>query len=203
MCQAAAAGRTSGAPKQSYNNCGVESSRQIINQANKNDPTKSSLTENQLLQTALDNGWASRGHAPDAPQPPPVSPGTPPTYWDGGTWPETRQTILADSGVASTVQTSNLNNLGLATSRGQGVIAILDAHYLWMRPDGTSPTEKGSWHFVTVTGVEYDDNGKVICIIINDTGAGECGRRVPVNTWNKAVNAHPGRALNVTDDPIY
>jgi len=203
MCQAAAAGRTSKTAKQSYDNCGVESSRQIINQVNKNDPTKSSLTEDQLLQTALDNNWAGRGHAPNAPQPPPVPPGTPPTLWDGRTNPASRQAILANSGVASTVQASNLNNLGLATSRGQGVIASLDAHYLWMNPDGTSPVKAGSKHAVTVTGVEYDDNGNATNVIINDTGVGQCGQRVPVNTWNAAVNGYNNPRLNVTNDPIY
>ena len=188
MCQAAAGGRGSGTTQQSYNNCGVESSRQVINQA-----TNSNLTEDQLLQTALDNGWASYDN--------PATPsGTPPVFGDGGTNPSTRQSILINSGIASTVQAGNLENMGLALSQGKGVIASLDAYYLWPPHPDLDP---GALHAVTVTGIEYDDNGDVAHVIINDTGTGECGRRVPVNTWNDAVSGHPAPALNVTDSPIF
>lgn len=180
MCNAAANGRTSGSTQQSYNNCGVESSRQVINQAN-----GTNVTENQLLQSAINQGSANG------------TPGSPPVFANGGTTPATRQQILANSGVASSVQSSNLNNLGLAMSRGQGTIASLDAAPLW----GGS-TAPGSLHAVTVTGVEYDDAGNVKNVIINDTGTGNCGQVVPVATWNAAVGAHPSPALNVTTNPI-
>lgn len=183
MCQAASNGRTSGTTQQSYNNCGVESSRQIINQAN-----GTNVTENQLLQSSINNGWASG------------TPGSPPTFADGGTGAAARQSILGNAGVASTVQASTLDNIGLAMSRGQGTIANLDAAQLW---GGTTPP--GSLHAVTVTGVEYDDAGNVKNVIINDTGAatGNCGSVVPVATWNSAVAAHPNPSLNVTTNPIF
>jgi uncharacterized Zn-binding protein involved in type VI secretion len=181
MCNAAANGRTSNANQQSYNNCGVESSRQVVNQAN-----GTNVTENQLLQNAINNGWAGG------------TPGSPPVFANGGTNPAGRQAILANSGVASSVQSSNLNNLGLGMSRGQGTIASLDAAQLW---GGTTPP--GSLHAVTVTGVEYDDAGNVKNVIINDTGTGNCGQVVPVATWNSAVGAHPSPALNVTTNPIF
>jgi uncharacterized Zn-binding protein involved in type VI secretion len=180
MCNAAAGGRASGTTQQSYNNCGVESSRQVINRAN-----GSNLGENQVLQNAIDNGWASG------------TPGSPPVFADGGTGAAGRQSILANAGVASTVQSSSLGNLGLAMSRGQGTIANLDAAQLW---GGTTPP--GSLHAVTVTGVQYDDAGNVTHVIINDTGTGQCGQSVPVATWNAAVGAHPGPSLNVTNTPI-
>lgn len=182
MCNAAArnSGRTSGSTQQTYNNCGVESSRQIINQAN-----GTAVTENQLLQSAINQGLANG------------TPGSPPTFANGGTNPAGRQQILANNGVASTVQANNLDNLGLAMSRGQGTIASLDAAPLW----GGS-TAPGSLHAVTVTGVEYDDAGNVKNVIINDTGTGNCSQVVPVATWNAAVGAHPSPALNVTNTPI-
>jgi hypothetical protein len=191
MCNAAAGGRTSGTTGQSYNNCGVESSRQVINQAN-----NSNITENQLLQTAIDNGWAGG------------TPGSAPVFENGGTSAAGRMSILGNSGVASTVQPSNLNNMGLALSQGKGVIANVDAHYLWMQPDGSSLAPKGSGHAITVTGIEYNDNGDVTHVIINDTGVGECGQRVPVNDWNEAVNNRVANGLssselNVTDNPIF
>lgn len=180
MCNAAAGGRTSGTTQQTYNNCGVESSRQLINRAN-----NSNVSENQLLQSAINGGQASG------------TPGSPPVFADGGTNPAARQTILANAGVASTVEASNLNNLGLAMSRGQGTIASLDAAPLW---GGTTPP--GSLHAVTVTGVQYDDNGNVTNVIINDTGTGQCGQVIPIATWNAAVGAHPNPRLNVTTDSI-
>jgi len=180
MCQVAAEGRGSGATQQSYENCGVESSRQVINQAN-----NSSITENQLLRTAVDNGWADG------------TPGSPLVEANGGTSSTGRQSILANSGVTSTVQASNTNNIGQALSNGKGVIANVDAGVLWGDPNVSGG------HAITVTGIEYDDNGNATKIIINDTGTGECGREVPIDTWNNAVNAHPNPKLNVTDKPIF
>lgn len=181
MCNSASSGRTSGTTAQSYNNCGVESSRQVINQAN-----SSNITENQLLQSAINQGLAGG------------TPGSPPVFANGGTGAAGRQSILANAGVASTVQASNLNNVGLAMSRGQGTIANLDAAALW---GGTTPP--GSLHAVTVTGVQYDDNGNPTNVIINDTGTGNCGQAVPIATWNAAVNAHPSPGLNVTTNPVF
>lgn len=181
MCNAAASGRASGTTQQSYNNCGVESSRQIINRAN-----GSNLSENQVLQNAINNGWANG------------TPNSPPVFANGGTGAGGRQSILANAGIPSSVQASNLDNLGLAMSRGQGTIANLDAAQLW---GGTTPP--GSLHAVTVTGVEYDDAGNVTNVIINDTGTGICGQSVPIATWNAAVGAHPNPSLNVTHNPIF
>jgi uncharacterized Zn-binding protein involved in type VI secretion len=181
MCNAAAGGRGSGTTQQTYNNCGVESSRQVINRAN-----SSSISENQLLQGAINAGQAGG------------TPGSAPVFADGGTGAAGRQSILASNGVASTVQASSTANMGLALSQGQGVIANLDAAQLW---GGTTPP--GSFHAVTVTGVEYDDAGNVKNVIINDTGTGNCGQVVPVGTWNSAVAAHPNSALNVTTNPIF
>ncbi|MBP7659034.1 MAG: PAAR domain-containing protein, partial [Burkholderiaceae bacterium] len=134
MCNAAAGGRTSGATSQTYNNCGVESSRQVINQAN-----GTAVTENGLLTSAINSGQANG------------TPGTAPVFADGGTGAAGRQQILANNGVASTVETSNHDSLGLAASRGNGTIANLDAAVLW-----GAPTPPGSLHAVTVTGVQYD-----------------------------------------------
>jgi hypothetical protein len=181
MCQAAASGRNSGTTQQSYNNCGVESSRQLINQAN-----GSNLTENGLLTNAINNGWANG------------TPGVAPVFANGGTVPATRQAILAANGVPSTVMPTTPNNLGLAMSRGQGVIVSMDAAPLW----GGS-TAPGSLHAVTVTGVEYDDAGNRTAVYINDTGTGQCGQRVPASTFDQATGAHPNSQLNVTNNPIW
>lgn len=188
MCNAAAGGRTSNTTQQTYNNCGVESSRQVINQAN-----GTAVTENALLTSAINSGLAGG------------TPGTAPVFADGGTGAAGRQQILANNGVASTVETSNHDNLGLAASRGNGTIANLDAAVLWnaTAAPGTPPTPPGALHAITVTGVQYDDAGNVTNVIINDTGTGNCGQVVPVATWDAAVAAHPNPGLNVTSNPIY
>jgi uncharacterized Zn-binding protein involved in type VI secretion len=181
MCNAAANGRTSGTTQQSYNNCGVESSRQVINQA-----TGGGLTEDGLLQSAINAGNANG------------TPGSPPVFADGGTGPAGRQAILAANGVPSTVATTTAENLGVALGRGQGVIASVDAAKLW-----GPPTPAGSLHAITVTGVEYDDAGNRTKVIINDTGTGQCGQEVDPATFDQAVAAHPASRLNVTDNPVF
>ncbi|MES9946309.1 MAG: PAAR domain-containing protein [Candidatus Thiodiazotropha sp.] len=181
MCQQAANGRTSGSTQQSYGNCGIESSRQVINQA-----TGANLTENGMMATH-------------------VGPG-PYTTSTGGTGPASRSTILTNNRVTNTTQAATLDNLGLAMSRGQGVVAGVDAAALWPTTVGSTPSP-GSFHAVTVTGVEYNDNGDVTHVIINDTGTStaNCGMRVPVATWNNATNAYhsTNQGLNVTNNPIF
>ena len=181
MCQAAAGGRSSGTTQQSYNNCGVESSRQVINQA-----TGSNLSENGLLSSAINAGNAAG------------TPGAPLAFANGGTSAATRQAILANNGVASSVVQTSSQNLGMAMSRGQGAIVSLDAAALW-----GPPTPPGSLHAVTVTGVEYDDAGNRVAVVINDTGTGQCGQRVPANQFDQATAAHPNSQLNVTNNAIW
>jgi uncharacterized Zn-binding protein involved in type VI secretion len=181
MCQAAAGGRSSGSTQQTAQNCGVESSRQVINQAN-----GTAVSESNLLQNSINNGLADG------------TPGVPWTAADGGTSAVGRQAILQSQGVSSTVQANTLENLGLAAARGQGTIANLDPAILW--GSGTP----GGGHAVTVTGVEYDDAGNVKNVYINDTGTGQCDQPVDVNTWNNAVAAKVGgSSLNVTNTPIW
>lgn len=182
FCQAAASGRASGSTQQSYSNCGVESSRQIINQA-----TGQNVTENGLLRHAIDHRIASG------------TPGVAPGLRDGGTSALGRQTLLAGHGVPSTVLPTTAGNLGMAMSRGQGAIVSLDAYHLW----GPSSAYPGALHAVTVTGVEYDDAGNRVAVIINDTGSGQCGQRVPAQQFDRATAAHPSSQLNVTTNPIF
>jgi uncharacterized Zn-binding protein involved in type VI secretion len=181
MCTAAATGRTSGSNQQTYNNCGCESSRQLINRS-----TGANVNENTLLTQSINSGNAGG------------TVGGPLVAANGGTNAAQRQAILAANGVPSTVQGPTMDNLGLAMSRGQGVIANIDAAPLW---GGTTPV--GSLHAITVTGVEYNDAGNPTAVIINDTGTGQCGQRVPIATFQAAQAAHPAPQLNVTTNPIW
>ena len=180
-CQDAASGRTSGTTSQTYNNCGVESSRQIINQS-----AGANVTEDGLLQSAINSGNAS-GTA-----------GAPLQFANGGTGAAGRQAILANNGVASTVVANTPQNMGRAMTAGRGVIVNLDAAVLW-----GPPTSPGAFHAVVVTGVEYDDAGNRVSVIINDTGAGQCGQAVPVDQFDSATAAHSNSQLNVTDNALW
>jgi hypothetical protein len=177
---------------QSYSNCDIESARQIINQV-----TGKNLTEDGLLQQALDSNLATRAN-------PNVPVGTPPVVGDGGTNYTGIRALLGNYQVSSTVEANTLNNISTALASGKGVIATVDSDVLW-GIDNASKNAVG--HAVVVTGIEYDNNGNVTNVIINDSGGGDCSRRVPVDTWNKAVRAynttdHPS-LLNVTNKSIF
>lgn len=94
--------------------------------------------------------------------------------------------------------------------------ADVDASVLWkgaITDEQLQRVPPGSAHEVTVTGLEYDDNGNVTNVIINDTGTGQCSRYVPVGQWNKAVNAlysedkktgaHYAPFINITKSKIF
>lgn len=167
---------------QSYNNCGCETSRQLINQA-----TNANVSQEQVLNQAMASGDANQ------------VPGD--LYNSGGTNPQTRQNILAANGVASHREDRTMGNLEASTASGRGTIVVVDSQTLWT--NGATPPSTGD-HVVVVTGVEYDDNGNVINVIINDTGTGTCSQSVPIGTWNQATGPAIGNwQNNVTDNPIW
>ena len=174
-CNAAAGGRTSGSSQQSNQNCGVESSRQVVNQA-----TGGNVSEDTLLDTAMNNGWADRAA----------------TRADsGGTGPVGRQSILSNYGVPSTLQPQNMANIELAVAQGRGVITSHDAGLLWKDPN------VHGGHAVLVTGVEYDADGNPKTVFINDTGNGKCMNSVPADQFQNSLRT--GRDINITDNPIW
>lgn len=150
---------------QSYNNCGVESSRGIINQA-----TGAGVGQEALLNQAMNNGLAHRGATMLA---------------SGGTLPAGQAAILAGNGVPSTLIQGNMSAIQTAVGQGRGVIAAVDAGSPGFWPN--SPPA-GSGHAVTVTGVEYDEHGNIKNVIINDTSAG-CNRPIPYAVFQQAMDA--------------
>lgn len=168
-------------PGQSYNNCGIESSRQIINTS-----TSGNVSQEALLNQSMASGNATQ------------VPGS--LFQSGGTDPAGRQAILAANGVPSHLEAGNMGNLQTAVSNGDGVIASVWAGNMpnWAG-QGVAPGTGG--HAILVTGVEYDDNGNPTNVYINDTGMGQCGQKIPYNQFQNALR--PGRDLNVTDKPIW
>lgn len=176
MCEAAAKGRKSGRTQQSYQNCGVEATRQVINQA-----TGKNISEDALLDDAMDHGDATR-------------------KWkradSGGTQDSSWPNIAGRHGVGMHKQDQNLQNLGQAVGEGKGVVTAHDVAVLW------GPTNSGG-HAVTVTGMEFDANGNPKTVIYNDTGvaSGNCGRTLDAATFGKSNLS--GFQMAVTDNPIF
>jgi len=171
-----------GTPGQSYNNCGVETSRQLISVGTGVTPTQEGL-----LNQSMASGDASQ------------VPGN--LYASGGTNPTTRGNILANNGVANHQEDRNMGNLESSVASGRGNIVVVDSQTLWT--NGATPPSTGD-HVVLVTGVEYDDDGNVTNVIINDTGTGTCSQSVPIGVWNQATAPAIGNwRTNVTDNPIW
>lgn len=184
-CEAMAQGRTSGDISQSYNNCGVESSRQLINQSGGNK------TEDELFDWALDEGLASRETT---------------GKWynrqtdrraSGGTNPKDRNTILNSNGVPAHLEESSMDNLTQAVAEGRGVISSHDANVLWYN----KVEDEVAGHAIVPTGLVYDENGNLKSVIVNDTGWGTCGQVKPADQFQRSLRE--GRDLNVTNSPIW
>jgi uncharacterized Zn-binding protein involved in type VI secretion len=173
-CEAAKDGRAGHSDGQNYQNCGVESSRLLINQA-----TGANISEDQLLDQSIDNGDASSArNRADA----------------GGTSPSQRQQILANNGVPSSLQANTMDNIMQAVAEKKGVITSHDVTLLWN--NGQS-----GGHAIGVIGMVYDADGNPISVITNDTGLGICHREVPIADFKGSLRS--GRDINVTDNPIY
>lgn len=177
-CAQAATGRTGGSTQQSYQNCGVESVRQIVNEA-----TGANVGEDALMDHAMDNDMATRRDTRDD---------------SGGTSPARRTRLLNDQGVPTSSQSQTLDNVIQGVAEGRGVITSHDVSVLW------GPGNTGG-HAIVVTGVRYGADGRPEAIITNDTGRlaadGNCGVEYAPDTFENSFR--PGRDVNVTDNPIW
>ncbi len=186
-CQQMAAGRSpapgatdawgtplaSNTPGQSYNNCGVETARQVIGQATGAAPT----------QEGLLNGAIAAGNADIPPAVGSVDPGTGQTvtasnslFFAGGTTPTQQAAILSANGVpattiAPTATGQQLSQFELPLSQGRAVLSGGDVSALPGWPAGSS-----GGHAVLITGFDYDDAGNITNVHYNDTGIGACGQ---------------------------
>jgi hypothetical protein len=59
-------------------------------------------------------------------------------------------------------------------------------------------------HVVLTTGIEYDADGNPKNVIINDTGTGECGAKIPADQYEASLrNDQSDQMSIVTDSPIW
>ncbi len=184
-CQEAATGRTSGSTQQSRGNCGVESSRQLINRSRGNDG-QPPLGEMEVLDDAIAHGEAGASPVPSQ---------------HGSSSLDGNRDTMARNGVPAQVVPGGQNDdtvgrIAQAIAEGRGVITEHDAGRLWN--DSTS-----GGHAITVVGVAFDENGRPAAIIANDTGRADrnCLVRYPVDRFERSLK--PNGRMVITDEPIW
>ncbi len=148
--------------QQSHQNCAVQSSQQIINQA-----TGSNYTEAQM--EAIANGPPPSGYTRN-----------------GGTPIGGEETILENGGVPAHMAPGNTASVDQALANDQGVISGHDAGKLW-----NDPAYAGGGHAVHTTGAVQDSNGNTLAYTINDTGTNQNGRVVPAADYASSMDGGP------------
>lgn len=178
-CETLSKSRVSGGPAQSYGNCGIESSRLLMQQANGSSPS-----EFNLLQQSINANEAQY-------------PANATNAQIGGTTYLDRQAILSNNGVTTTALDPTQDNLTQSVADGDGVISSHDAGKLWgMNVQGG--------HAIVPSGLEYDANGDLTAVDTVDSGLGNCKRQVPANQFFNSMNSpSTGAKLNVTSKPIF
>ncbi len=161
---------------QNHGNCGVQSAQQIIRQA-----TGNNIGEEELLQWSIDHGYADNDRDPDQ---------------RGATSASSRERILDEHGVPSHRERQDMSNIQQAVAERRGVITSHDAGILW-----NDPNYNGAGHAVNVTGLEYGSDGHLRNVIINDTGNGHSGDRIPADRFERSLRS--GGEANVTDSSIW
>ena len=159
---------------QKYQDCGLEASRQIIEQAK----GKLNVSEHQFMDDAITMCNVDS---------------------DGGANGLDRQCVMQQYGVSSKLQDANVANVDAALRDGKGVIVNADSKTLW-HMQGIE-TDTGDPHAVLLSEGIYDDTGKMTGVWVNDTGIGQ---RYPLSTDELAKGLKSGSGLmNVTDKPIW
>ncbi len=182
-CALAATRHNKGSSQQGYGNCGVECWRTVVNRARAARGERP-LTEDEMLRRAIEIG-AAQGPIDDVPNRRTV----------GSCIAPQRVQTLADRGIEATVE--HAGDMAQFVAEGRGVSASVHPYWYW--PEGTGAQPKWN-HEVLVTGVEYDENGKVNAYIINDTGLGRCGLRVSARDFSYAQPLDYG--ITVTKAPV-
>ncbi len=190
---------------QSYNNCGIETARQVLNQT-----LGSTVSQEGLMSSAVANGNASQP-AVGSVQGTTAVTAQNQAFFSGGTSPTQQANILTNNGVASSVipatpTGAQLGQYELALSQGRGVLAGGDVAGLpgWGGQSGS--------HAVLVTGYEYDDAGNITHVHYNDTGIGVCNQRATAAQFQNAMNIEANNLISqgfspygaaVTNNPIW
>jgi uncharacterized Zn-binding protein involved in type VI secretion len=166
--------------QQNYGNCGVQSSQQIIHQATGDNPS-----EDAILKAALDGGYADDSDV---------------DFERGSTSASDREDLLRTYRVDShVVHNPSKEDLAEALKDNRGVIANVDAGELW-----NDEAYRGGGHAVLVSEGDFNEQGELTHVYINDTGTGQQGQRIAIDEMMSAMQAREGGyEINVTDAPIW
>lgn len=169
--------------QQSYQNCGLQSTRQIVTQA------KGPLAKTELQY--MDDAIASCGVSQAANHPDD----------SGGTSAGQRQCVMNQYGVPSSLQPATVANVDSALRDGKGVIMSSDADTLWATQGFPPGVGGGGRHAVVITNGLYDVDGKMTGVHVNDTGTGT--QYTLTNAQLKDCLDSGSGTLNVTDQRIW
>ena len=155
---------------QQYNNCGVDSALNVLVMAGEKTITNQNKVETEFTKHMVLNGYADDEHRIGVLN-----------KEDGATEPTDISDILYISGVGSDIyyiedgehevkkETATLDDITDAIKNGGAAIVAVHSELLWYREykdyENTYYT-----HAITVTGVVYDKNNKLVGFYIHDTG---------------------------------
>src|SRR5262249_60157108 len=106
---------------------------------------------------------------------------------------------------ASRVYAGSPEELAPFLAEGRGGLVDVWASDLWSENAAKAaklvPMSGTGGHTVVLTGIGYDENGKPLNAIVNDTGQGTCGEKVPIARLQGALMANNGQI--VTKKPLW
>ncbi len=113
-----------------------------------------------------------------------------------GSFPPTRQKMLKDwCDIESRPGANTTSGIGEDLAGGNQVVAVVDSNKLPGNSGGYSP------HVVTVSQMEFDADGKLVRVTVNDTSHKEgCGRELTGEQFDHALDTQ-GRQTNVIVPP--
>jgi hypothetical protein len=119
-------------------------------------------------------------------------------YDSGGSNPEERAAGLTELGLPSELSESTPETIQDAVETGKGAIVAVWADTLWAK-DG-KVIQDGA-HAITVIGLIRDEEGNIESYVINDTGKGWCGKRIPKEHFENSLRK--GRPMVQTRSAIW
>lgn len=178
--------------KQEFENCGVQSVGQLIAAKTGKKPDEEALLREAILDGNAEDhneNKSKRDKIEDA------------DFGDnaGGTVAEDRRKILKKHGIDSSIKDTNKENLADAINGNKGIVVNVDAGELW-----NDPQYAGGGHAIVVYDGDFDENGNLTHVYVNDTGANQQGRKMSIDDFMAAANKKkPKSQMNVTDDAIW
>jgi hypothetical protein len=114
---------------------------------------------------------------------------------DQGTTVSQAPNILETQGVRSNLYLNDAENIQTAIEAGLGVMSHHDVRILWGH-------DRFGTHTIHPTGVVRNAEGVITDYIINDTGLGYAGQKIPAKQFEESLISHPNYPATITDESI-